>query len=96
MTKQHTRSQSLKSIAGASIPWLGILAVLENLDRALPQFSNLLCCSAREGLGMLLSIVLGTCQATQQNGFDCHQLLECLLRMLLSVLTQLVVTTGAI
>jgi hypothetical protein len=93
MTKQHTRSRSLKSIAGASIPWLGILAVLENLDRALPQFSNLLCCAAREGLGVLPSIVLG---ATQPYGFDCHQLLECLLRMLLSVLTQLVVTTGAI
>jgi len=95
MAKQNTRFQSLKSIAGAAIAWLGILGLFGNLDRVVPQFSNPLCGAAREGLGLLPTIAPVAWQAMQAYVFD-HHLLECLLPMLLSLWPLLHVMAGGI
>lgn len=84
MARQNTRLQSLKPIAGTAIAWLGILGLFRNLDRVLPQFSNLLCGAVREGLGLLPSIAPVAWQAMQAYVFD-HPLLEWLLQLLLSL-----------
>jgi hypothetical protein len=93
MAKQNTRFQGLKSIAGAAIAWLGIFGLFGNLDRVVPQFSNLPCGTVREGLGLLPSIVPVARQAMQAYAFD-HHLLECLLQMLLSLWPLLRVMAG--
>jgi hypothetical protein len=77
MTRQHARSHRLNSIAGAAIVWLGILLLLGNLDRAVPQLGNLLYGTAREGLRVLPSIVLAAWQAVQAHGLDHHRHLGC-------------------
>jgi hypothetical protein len=96
MTRQHARSQSLKSIAGATIVWLGIFVLFGGPDRAVTQLSNLLCGTVREGLGVLLSIALAAWQATPAYGFDHQRLLGCLLQVLHSFWLLFRVTAGAI
>lgn len=95
MAKQNTRFQSLKSIAGAAIAWLGVFGLFGNLDRAVSQFSNLLCGAVREGLGLMPSVAPVAWQAMQAYAFD-HHLLECLLQMLLSLWPLLHVMAGGI
>jgi len=92
---RNIRFQSLKPIAGAAIAWLGIFGLFGNLERALPQLSNLLCGAVREGLAILPSIVPVAWQAMQAYAFD-HHLLECLLQMLLSLWPLLHVMAGRI
>ena len=87
---RNIRFQSLKPIAGAAIAWLGILGLFGNLDRVVPQFSNLLCGAAREGLGLLPSIAPVAWQAMHDH------LLECLLQLLLSLRPLLHVIVGGI
>jgi hypothetical protein len=95
MAKQNTRFQSLKSIAGAAIAWLGVFGLFGNLDRVVPQFSNLLCGAVREGLALLPSVVPLAWQAMQAYAFD-HHLFECLLQTLLSLWPLLHVMAGGI
>jgi hypothetical protein len=95
MARQHTYFQSVKSITGAAIVWLGIIGLFGNLDRAVPQLSNHLCGAARDGLGVLAVVAPVAWQALQALAFD-HHLLECLLEMLLSLLPLLHVVAGAI
>lgn len=96
MTRHQARSQNLNSTAGAAIVWLGVFLLSANLDRAVSRLGNLLCGAAREGLRVLPSIVLAAWQAMQAYEFDHHQLLACLLQILLSFWPLLRVTAGAI
>jgi hypothetical protein len=96
MAKQHTRSQSLKSIAGAAAVCLGIFVLFGNLNWAAPQLGNLLCGAAGKVLGILPSAALGAWGAMQAYSFDHHRLSECLLQMLLSLLPMLFDMAGAI
>ena len=95
MARQNTRFQSLKPIAGAAIAWLGILGLFGNLDRVIPQFSNLLCGAVREGLGLLPSIAPVAWQAMQSYVFD-HRPLDWLLQLLLTLWPLLHVMAGGI
>jgi len=95
MARQNIRFQSLKSIAGAAIAWLGIFGLFGHLDRVVPQWSNLLCGAVREGLGLLPSITPVAWQAMLAYALDRH-LLECLLQMLLSLWPLLHVMAGGI
>ena len=92
---RNIRFQSLKPIAGAAIAWLGILGLFGNLDRFVPQFSNLLCGAVREGLGLLPCIAPVAWQAMQAYAFD-HPLLEWLFQLLLSLWPLLHVMAGGI
>jgi hypothetical protein len=96
MARQRTRAQSLKSIAGAAVVCLGIFVVFGNLNRAVPQLSNLLCGAAGKVLGLLPSIIPGAWGALQDYAFDHHRLSECLLQMLLSFLPLLFDMAGAV
>jgi hypothetical protein len=95
MARQHTYFQSVKSITGAAIVWLGIIGLFGNLDRAVTPLSNHLCGAARDGLGVVTIVAPVAWQALQVFAFD-HHLRECLLQMLLSLRPLLHVVAGAI
>jgi hypothetical protein len=58
MTKQSTLSRSCKSIAGAALVGLGLLALFGDLDGAAAELSCPLATTAGEALGLLPSVVL--------------------------------------
>ena len=93
MARRHTYFQSLQSIAGAAIVWLGIIGLAGSLDRAIPRLSNPLCGAARDGLGVLTAIIPVTWQVLEALELN-HHLLECLLQMLLSLQPLLHVVAG--
>jgi len=94
MAKPDTRFPSLKSIAGVALAGLGIFVLSGKLDWAVSQVRNLVCGTARDGLGVLLCIALAAWQAMPAYGFDPHRLLLCLLQMLQCF--WLLVASGAI
>jgi len=93
MARQHTYL-GLKSITGAAIVWVGIIGLIGNLDRAVPQLSNPLCGAARDGLGVLSAIAPVAWDVLEALAFD--HLLECLLQMVLSLRPLLHVVAGGI
>jgi hypothetical protein len=84
MARQHTYLQSLQSITGAAIVWLGMIGLIGNLDGAVPRLSNPLCGAARDVLGALTAIAPAAWQVLEAFALN-HHLLECLLQMLLSL-----------
>jgi len=95
MAGRHTHFQSLQSITGAAIVWLGMIGLAGGLDRAIPPFSNPLCGAARDGLGVLTAIVPVAWQVLEALELN-HHFLECLLQMLLSFEPLLHVVAGGI
>ena len=95
MAGRHTHFQSLQSITGAAIVWLGIIGLAGSLDRAIPRMSNPLCGAARDGLGVPTAIIPVAWQVLEAFAFN-HHLLECLLQMLLSLQPLLYVVAGRI
>jgi len=69
MTTQHTTPQSLKSIVGVALVGLGLNGV------ACPV-SHLLSAMVGKALGILPSVILAVCQASQTFALDHQRLLD--------------------
>jgi hypothetical protein len=69
MTSQHTTPQSLKSIVGVALVGLGLNGV------ACPV-SHLLSAMVGKALGILPSVILAVCQASQTFALDHQRLLD--------------------
>jgi hypothetical protein len=88
MTRHHTPSQTLKSIAGSALVGPGLFILFGSLDGAVAQLSHLL--STRgEGLGLLSSVILAA-------SFDHQRLLQGLLQVLVSFWPLLFVIAGGV
>jgi len=96
MARQRTRSQNLKSIAGAGMIGFGLLILFASLDGATQLLSHPLGATAREALGILPTVFLTAWQALQANVPGHHQHLDCLLQMLVSFWPLLLVVAGAV
>ena len=96
MTRQHTTSQSLKSIAGAALVGLGLVILFGNLDGAAAQLSHLLGTAAGKALGVLPSVAPAVWQDLQTYAFDHQRFSLCPLQMLVSFWPLLQVMVGAV
>jgi hypothetical protein len=88
MTRQHTPSQTVKSIAGSALVGPGLFILFGNLDGAAAHLSYLLS-TPGEGLGVLSSVILAA-------SFDHQRLLQGLLQMLVSFWPLLFVIAGVV
>jgi hypothetical protein len=95
MARQHTTSQSRKSIVGAAVVGLGLLILFGKLDGPAAQVTNLLGTAAREALGLLPTVVPAAWQALQVYTFDHQGFSLCALQMLASFWPLLHVVAGA-
>ena len=82
MARQHTSSQTLKSIVGAALVGLGLVILFGKLEGPTVQLTNLLAAAAREALELLLAIVPAAWQAWQAQAFDHREHSLCPLQML--------------
>ncbi|MBZ5655280.1 MAG: hypothetical protein LAO56_08365 [Acidobacteriia bacterium] len=89
MARQHTISQTVKSIAGSALVGPGLFILFGNLDGAAAQLGHLLRCTPCDGLGLLSSVILAA-------SFDHQRLLEGLVQMLVSFWPLLFVIGGAV
>ncbi len=96
MTRQHTRSRSLKSVAGTAVVGLGLVILFGKLDGPAAQLTNFLGTGARETLELLPSLVPAAWQALQAYVFDHQRFSPCLLQMLVSFWPLLHVVAGAV
>jgi hypothetical protein len=97
MARQHTTSQSLKSIGGAVLVGLGLVIVFGKLDEpAARLMSNLLGAAARKALELLFSLVPTAWQALEACAFDHHWFSGCPFEMLVSCWPLLHAVAGAL
>jgi hypothetical protein len=95
MARQHTSSQTLKSIVGAALVGLGLVILFGKLDGPAVPLTNLLAAAAREALELLLAIVPAAWQALQAHAFDHREHSPCPVQMLASFWPLLRVMAGA-
>lgn len=81
MTRQHTRSRSLKSIAAVGF---GLAILFGKLDGPAAQLTSLLGSDAKEALKLLLYFVPVAWQALQGYVFEHLRFSSCLVHMLVS------------
>jgi len=74
MTRQHTPTQTLKSIAGSVLVGPGLFILFGNLDGAAARLNHHLGTLPGEGLGILSSVILAA-------SFDHQRFLHGLLQM---------------
>jgi hypothetical protein len=96
MTRHHSTSESLKSIAGGILVGLGLHTLCGNLNGDAAQLRHLLGIPAGEALGVLSSGVLAASQAARAYGLDHQELSKTLLPMLISFWPLLLVIVGTI
>jgi hypothetical protein len=95
MAARRTSSQSLKSIAGASVLALGLLVLFANLDGVAASVSHFAGMSAREGLGILPALGLAGLHAVQAYAFDPDGFISGLLQILVSFWPVVLIFVGA-
>jgi len=95
MTARRTSSQSLQSIAGASVFALGLLLLFVNLDGVAAQVSTMVCTPA-EAPGMLAAIGLAGLHALQAYTFNHDGFLSSLMRILVSFWPVILILLGAV
>lgn len=96
MTTRRTSSQSLKSIAGASVLALGLLVLFANLDGVADSVTNFAGISAHEGLGVLPALGLAGLHAVQVYAFDPDGFISGLLQILVSFWPLALIFVGAV
>jgi len=97
MARQHTTSQSPKSVAGAVLVGLGLVILFGKLDEpAARLMTNLLGAAARTALELLLSQLPAAWQALEAGAFDHHWFSGCPFEMLVSCWPLLHTVAGAL
>jgi hypothetical protein len=95
MAAQQATSQSLKSIAGASVLALGLVVLFANLDGVAASVSHFAGMSAHEGLGILPALGLAGLHALQAYAFDPAGFISGFLQILVSFWPLMLILIGA-
>lgn len=95
MAALQASSQSLKSIAGASLAALGLVILFANLDGVAASLSNIAGISVHEAPGILPALGLAALHVAQTYAFDHAGFLSSLLQILVSFWPLLLVAMGA-
>jgi hypothetical protein len=96
MASQQASSQSLKSIAGASVLALGLAVLFANLDGVAASVSHFAGMSAHEGLGVLPALGLAGLHALQAYAFDQDGFISGFLQILVSFWPLILILVGAV
>lgn len=96
MAYPRATSQSLKSIAGASLIALGLIILFANLNEAAASVSSLPVISAHEALGILPALGLAALRAAQTYAFGHAGFLPSLLRILVSFWPVILILVGTL
>lgn len=96
MVARQASSQSLKSVAGASLLSVGLVILFANLDAVVASVSSIAGISGHEGLGILPALGLAGLHALQAYNFDPAGLIAIFLKMLVSFWPLALIFAGAV
>ncbi len=95
MADRRATSQSLKSIAGASLIALGLVILFANLDGVAASVSNFAGAPVHEVLGVLPALGLAALHATQAYAFDPERFISGFVKNLVSFWPMILILVGA-
>jgi hypothetical protein len=96
MATRQASSQSLKSIAGASLFALGLVLLFANLDGVAASLSSFAGISEREGVALLPALGLAGLHALQAYAFDQAGFISGFLQILVSFWPLVLIFVGAV
>jgi hypothetical protein len=95
MAARKAASQSLKSIAGATLLALGLVLLFANLDGVAASLTSFSGISAHEALGVLPTLGLAALHAAQAYAFDQDGLISGFMKNLVSFWPMILILAGA-
>jgi hypothetical protein len=95
MAARQAFSQTLKSIAGASLLALGLVLLFANLDGVAASVRSLTGLSAHEALGIVPTLGLAVLHAAQAYAFDQSGFMSGFLQILVSFWPSVLIAIGA-
>jgi hypothetical protein len=96
MTARQAASQTLKSIAGASLLALGLVILFANLDGITASLTSSSGVPAHEALGLLPALGLAALHAAQAYAFDPDGFISGFLKILVSFWPVILILAGAL